>query len=110
MLADAADVLGGDRQAVYMRELTKKFEDIQRGTLADLAQRLAGQTVKGEIVVLIDRADSSSVNPEDIETQLRQALDQMSVRDAADAVAQAMGRPKREIYQMALALGSGNNR
>jgi len=109
MLSDAAYVMGGHRAAVYMRELTKKFEDIQRGTLSELADRVAGQSVKGEIVVLIDRADKPTVNPEDIEQQLQKALGQMSVRDAADAVAQATGRPKREIYQMALALGSQNS-
>src|SRR6056300_216000 len=110
MLADAADVLGGDRQAAFCRELTKKFEEVRRGTLTDLVQYLAGQTVKGEIVVLIDRAGEPKLNELDLETQIRAALETMSVRDAAEALAQATGLPKRQIYKMALDIGSKADR
>lgn len=102
MLSDAADVLGAARSAAYCRELTKKFEEVQRGTLAELVERTRSLTVKGEVVVLIDRAASGSVNQEDIASALRGALDSMSVRDASETVAQAYGLPKRKIYQMAL--------
>ncbi len=102
MLGDAAEVLGGDRSAAYCRELTKKFEEVQRGTLAGLVERTRSLTVKGEVVVLIDRAASGSVNQDDIVLALRGALQSMSVRDAAETVAQAYGLPKRKIYQMAL--------
>jgi len=110
MLADAADVLGGDRQAAFCRELTKKFEEVRRGTLTELVQSLAGQTVKGEIVVLIDRAGEPKHNELDLETQIRAALETMSVRDAAEALAQATGLPKRQIYKMALDIGSKADR
>ena len=50
MLADAADVLGASRQAVYCRELTKKFEEVRRGTLGTLAQETQGATIKGEVI------------------------------------------------------------
>ncbi len=56
MLADAAEGLGA-RRAVICRELTKRFEEVVPGTLPDLAERYAHETPKGEIVVLIDRAD-----------------------------------------------------
>jgi 16S rRNA (cytidine1402-2'-O)-methyltransferase len=106
MLADAADVLGASRQAVYCRELTKKFEEVRRGTLGTLAQETQGATIKGEVVVLIDRAHEPNVNELDLETQLRNALSTMSVRDAAETVAQVTGLPKRQIYKMALDIGS----
>ncbi len=109
MLADAADVLGAGRQAVYCRELTKKFEEVRRGTLSELAQATLGQTIKGEIVVLIDRAHEPNVNELDLETQIRNALETMSVRDAAEAISQATGLPKRQIYKMALDIGSEKN-
>ena len=102
MLGDAAEVLGAERNAAYCRELTKKFEEVQRGTLAELVERTGSLTLKGEVVVLIDRAASGSVNQEDIVSAVRRALQSMSVRDASETVAQAYGLPKRKIYQMAL--------
>ncbi len=56
MLRDAAEVLGETRNAALCRELTKKFEETLRGTLADLAAELKRTPRKGEMVVLIDRA------------------------------------------------------
>lgn len=104
MLKDAADVLGKDREAVVCRELTKKFEELRRGTLESLSIALTGQTVKGEIVVLIDRQRVVSTSEEEIEMALQKALETMRVRDAADAVSQAFGVNKRKIYALALEL------
>lgn len=104
MLKDAAKVLGEDRPAVMCRELTKKFEEIRRGTLALLAEELAGRKVKGEIVVLVDRASDTQASQEDIETALQSAMETMSVRDAAESVARAHGAHKRSVYQLALKL------
>jgi 16S rRNA (cytidine1402-2'-O)-methyltransferase len=106
MVKDAALVLGGTRQAVMCRELTKKFEEVRRGTLDELAESLRGQNVKGEVVVLIDRPGSEAVNAGDIEGALLQALSSMSVRDASEVVAQGFGVNKRKVYQMALKLGT----
>lgn len=104
-LKDAAGVLGGARKAVVCRELTKKFEEITRGTLADLAQAYAGRPVKGEVVLLVDRGDLHAVSETDIETALKDALGQMSMRDAVDAVSVAHNTPRRKVYQLALELG-----
>jgi 16S rRNA (cytidine1402-2'-O)-methyltransferase len=105
MLRDAAQVLGPQRSAAVCRELTKKFEEIKRGTLGELAENYAENKVKGEIVVLIDRAHSETVKQADIETDLRMALGTMSVRDAADMVAKAHDLSRRQVYQVALGLG-----
>lgn len=104
MLSDAAEILGGARQAAVARELTKKFEEVLRGPLADLAETCAGRTLKGEIVVLIGRGASSAVNEVDLEATLRQALQTMSVRDAADQVSAETGMKRRQVYQLALKL------
>lgn len=104
MVADAAAVLGGERKAAVARELTKKFEEVLRGTLADLAGDLAERQVKGEIVVLIDRQRGEAASEDDIEGALRDALETLSVRDAADAVAKAYGVNRRKVYQLALKL------
>jgi 16S rRNA (cytidine1402-2'-O)-methyltransferase len=109
-LNDAIATLGGARNAAIARELTKKFEEVRRGTLNDLRDSVAAQPPKGEIVLLIDRARSSPVNQDDIDDQIRNALDKMSVKDAADMVSAAAGQPKRKIYQRALAIDKSDDR
>jgi len=104
MLRDSAEILGPDRQAAICRELTKKFEEVIPGTLQELASICADRTLKGEIVVLIDRPQSENINPDDVERMLREALQGHSVRDAADLVAAGTGLPRRQIYQLALKL------
>lgn len=104
MLRDAASVLGDDRSAAVCRELTKKFEEVRRGSLKELSQIYEKLSPKGEIVVLVDRGHSETVKNVDIETSLRAALKEMSVRDAADMVSQAHDLPRRKVYQIALSL------
>ncbi len=104
LLGDLTAILGGMRRAAVCRELTKKFEEVTRGTLDDIAASYAGRTVKGEIVVLVDRARGSAAGAEDIESALREALTCQTVKDAAAAVAELTGAPKRHVYQLALKL------
>lgn len=104
MLRDAATVLGAGRSATVCRELTKKFEELRRGSLEELSRIYEKNAPKGEIVVLVDRGHLESVNQVDIEESLRAALKEMSVRDAADMVSQAHDLPRRKVYQIALAL------
>ncbi|MGB3146636.1 MAG: 16S rRNA (cytidine(1402)-2'-O)-methyltransferase [Paracoccaceae bacterium] len=104
LLEDMAQVFGPDRQAAVCRELTKKFEEVVRGDLAGLQARFAGQKVKGEIVVLVDRERNRAANAEDIRAALAEALGRMKVKEAAAIVAEIHGLPRREVYQMALDL------
>lgn len=57
-LADCAEILG-NRETAIVRELTKLHEEIIKGKLNDLAERFLNETVKGEIVLVIDRLTSS---------------------------------------------------
>jgi 16S rRNA (cytidine1402-2'-O)-methyltransferase len=108
MLKEAADVLGPDREAAVCRELTKKFEEVLRGPLEELASLCAERPMKGEMVVLIDRARLPNVSEVDLETELKRLLVNMSVRDASDALSAQTGIKRRKIYQMALDLsGAG---
>lgn len=102
---DMVEVLGGDRRAALCRELTKKFEEIRRAPLAELADVLAQAPVKGEVVLVIDRAHSIPVSDSDLEIDLKAAMIDHSLRDAADLVARMHDVPRRAIYQMALKLG-----
>lgn len=103
-LHDMYDVLG-PRAAAVARELTKRFEEYRRGPLDELAgyYEEAGPP-KGEIVVLVGPPEDVQASAEDLDSMLRQALDGMSVRDAAAAVSAATGRPRREVYARALEL------
>jgi 16S rRNA (cytidine1402-2'-O)-methyltransferase len=106
MLTSLRDIMGNDRAAVVCRELTKKFEDVRRGTLAELAESYAGANVKGEIVVVVGRTGAVETPAEDVETALKEALRTMRIKDAATAVAGAFGLPRKDVYQMALGLKS----
>ncbi|MGB0913091.1 MAG: rRNA (cytidine-2'-O-)-methyltransferase, partial [Phaeobacter italicus] len=105
-LRDMAEVLG-DRPAALCRELTKKFEEIRRDSLATLATGLEDAPVKGEIVVLVDRHRGDSVSDGDLDTDLRAALQGNSVKDAAAIVAEMHNMPRRKIYQLALEIAKG---
>ncbi len=104
MLNDAAEVLGQDRPAALCREITKRFEEVRKGSLTELADSCQNDPPRGEIVVLIGQSDSGNISESDIETHLRRALGEMSVRDAADHVSAELNIPRRDAYQMALAL------
>lgn len=102
LLADLSTTLGPDREAAICRELTKRFEDVRRGRLGDLAADYEGQSVKGEVVVLIDRAAQEAADSADWHAALDRALGTLSVKDAAAMVAEAYDLPRREVYQVAL--------
>jgi len=109
MLADAAEVLGG-RDAAVTRELTKRFEEVRRGSLADLARHYADAgPPKGEITVVIGAAPegAAAASDADVDAMLRDALKTESLRDAAAGVAAATGRKKRDVYARALAIADG---
>ena len=104
-LADLAAVLG-ERNAVLARELTKKFETIRRGTLADLAGQLAGEpTPKGEIVLLVaPPAEAAEITDAAIDTAISRALLVHSQRDAVQIVSADLGLARRRVYARALQL------
>jgi len=104
LLTEMADAFGKDRLAAVCRELTKRFEEVSRGTLGELSEAFAGRAVKGEIVVLVDRPGDPVVDAASIEAALRDALAHGSVKDAAAEVAAALNLPRKEMYRMALQL------
>jgi len=110
-LADMAAALG-DRPAAVAREMTKLHEEHTRGTLPELAARYADAAPpKGELVVAVGPPSDRPAGEDEVESALTEALRTMSVRDAATAVAEATGVPRKQAYAKALALvgkGGGN--
>ncbi|PZQ47704.1 MAG: 16S rRNA (cytidine(1402)-2'-O)-methyltransferase [Micavibrio aeruginosavorus] len=104
-LKDIKKVLG-DRPAAIARELTKLYEEVRRGKLSALIDQVVAEGApKGEIVLIIgENKHEETISTETIEGQLLQALKSLSVRDAAELVAGATGKPKKAIYMLALKL------
>ena len=107
LLADMVAILGGARQAVVCRELTKRFEEVLRGNLEDLAAKVEARDIKGEIVVLVDRAAPAAATEESISDALETALKTMSVKDAATFVSQTLGVSRKIAYKIALDRSQG---
>jgi 16S rRNA (cytidine1402-2'-O)-methyltransferase len=103
-LGDCLTVLG-DRQAAVARELTKLFEEVTRGRLAELATKYRNAPPpKGEIALVVGPAIPLPTAARDIDGMLREVMSGMSLRDAVEAVSSALGSPKRQVYARALAL------
>jgi 16S rRNA (cytidine1402-2'-O)-methyltransferase len=101
-----ADMLG-PRDATVARELTKRFEETRRGELGTLADHYAeAGPPKGEVVVVVGPPDARAATHDDaaVDAMLRDELAAGSVKDAATAVAAQTGRPRKTLYQRALAL------
>ncbi len=106
-LADLSETLGGERNAVVARELTKLFEETRRGTLASLSDHYAeAGPPKGEIVLLVGPPVDTQITPEMLDTAIKDALQTLPTKAAANAVADALGLSKREVYQRAIQLKS----
>ncbi|MDX9861332.1 MAG: 16S rRNA (cytidine(1402)-2'-O)-methyltransferase [Rhodospirillales bacterium] len=108
-LDDMVDVLGG-REAAVARELTKLFEEVRRGPLAELARHYAESgPPKGEVTVVVaPPRPEAEAGDETVARLLGEALAGHSLRDAVDAVAAATGWPRRRVYARALALTGGD--
>jgi 16S rRNA (cytidine1402-2'-O)-methyltransferase len=103
-LADVLEVFG-DRRAAVARELTKRFETVERGTVRDLADLFARQPPRGEITLLIGPPEAD--DPEDLDGRLRAALATQTVKDAAALVSTATGLPRKVVYARALQIHEG---
>lgn len=107
VLEDLAAMLGS-RPAAVARELTKRFEEVRRGPLDELAAfYAAAPQPKGEIVILVGPplAPANAVaDAADLDTALKAALETLSVREAAALVAAETGVPRRIAYAHALKL------
>jgi 16S rRNA (cytidine1402-2'-O)-methyltransferase len=109
-LGDMAAAFGGDREAVVARELTKRFETVLAGPLAEIAARVAGDPEQrlGELVVLVAGAPpgDGALGPE-AERVLGILVAELSVKQAAALAARITGLRKADLYRRAVEMKGG---
>ncbi|MYY11853.1 16S rRNA (cytidine(1402)-2'-O)-methyltransferase [Streptomyces sp. SID4919] len=104
-LTAMAEVFGADRRAAVCRELTKTYEEIRRGPLADLAA-WAAEGVRGEITVVVEGAPerAAELDPAELvrRVQVREEAGERR-KEALAAVAAEAGVPKRAVFDAVVA-------
>ncbi|NYV77183.1 16S rRNA (cytidine(1402)-2'-O)-methyltransferase [Streptomyces sp. UH6] len=105
-LAAMAEVFGGDRRAAVCRELTKTYEEVRRGPLAELAA-WAKEGVRGEITVVVEGAPEPAPGDVDAEELVRRVRVREEAgerrKEAIAAVAAEAGLPKRDVFDAVVA-------
>jgi 16S rRNA (cytidine1402-2'-O)-methyltransferase len=102
-LADLGEVCGDDRSAVVARELTKAYEEVRAGTLAELRVYYRNQPPRGEITVVVAGrgAEVTPPDPEALRDRGRQLLDEgVTKRDAAAMLASELSVSRNEAYRI----------
>ncbi len=103
-LAAMAETFGADRAVAVCRELTKTYEEVRRGSLADVAT-WAAEGIRGEVTIVVSGAPA--VTPADLDAgELRSLVDAaaaegMSRKDAVAHVAAQTGIPRKTVYAAA---------
>lgn len=101
-LRDLAKAFGSERPAALCRELTKLYEEVARGTVAELAERFA-DGARGEIVLVVGGAPAASASLED---GVARVLDLVAggarLKEAAAEVAEHTGLSRRDLYEESL--------
>jgi len=103
LLEDLSKVCGGEREAAVARELTKVHEELNAGTLDELAVYYEENPPKGEVTVLIagQRGEPAEVDEEAVRARARTLLDEgLSGRDTAGRLAEEFALPRREAYRI----------
>lgn len=95
-----------NRIIVVARELTKKFEEVIRGTATELLSDPRLKNLKGEVVVVLDRPAPVVADAGTVQAALGEKLQTMSVKDAAREVAVELGLSRRDVYQTAIDLAT----
>ena len=94
-LRDLADAGAGERECAVARELTKKFEEIRRGTVTELAEHYGEEGPRGEVVVVVGPRKAEPINEDDLRLQAQ--------------TLRAEGASAREIVAKLTAMGAARN-
>ena len=104
LLRDAAQILG-DRRVVVAREMTKVYEEVYRGSVSEVIERLGEEEVKGEVTIILEgsalapKAEASSI----VEALKSYSRDRgLSMRESVHRVAEDLKVSRRQVYQESL--------
>jgi 16S rRNA (cytidine1402-2'-O)-methyltransferase len=102
-LRDIGEVLG-NRNVVVLREMTKVFEEIMRGTVQEVINQLQGRAVKGEVTLVIRGREkiSSTFSDDEILAKFEETWKSSgsSRRDIIENLAKELGIPKKRVYRL----------
>ena len=105
-LRDIAQIFGAEREVVIARELTKTFETIRGGPVAEITDWVAGDAnqQRGEIVLLVRGASAPTASDMHAEAErvMRVLLEDLTIKQAASLGAKLTGLKKNFLYQWAL--------
>ncbi|MFE9339063.1 16S rRNA (cytidine(1402)-2'-O)-methyltransferase [Streptomyces sp. NPDC007063] len=105
-LTAMAEVFGAEREAAVCRELTKTYEQVRRGPLAELAE-WAAEGVRGEITVVVRGAEPPAAGEADAAELARRVAEREAAgqarKEAIAEVARGAGVPKREAFDAVVA-------
>ena len=108
-LVDLAAALGADRPAALCRELTKRYEEVVRGTLGELAARVAEHALRGEVTVVVGGAPVAAPaprSPSELAAEVAREVAAGADRKSAIAtVAAQAGVTRRDVYQAVVDAG-----
>jgi 16S rRNA (cytidine1402-2'-O)-methyltransferase len=101
-LAELAAAGAGERATVVARELTKQYEELRRGTLAELAAYYAESPPRGEVVILIAGRIPRAVSEDELRARANELrAEGRSARDVAAALSAELGAPRNLAYRLA---------
>jgi 16S rRNA (cytidine1402-2'-O)-methyltransferase len=103
-LADLAEILGSERRATLLAELSKRYERAVTGTLSELAQGREAENPRGEYVLVVGPREQplgGDADPETVRAEYRRAIgDGMDRRDALRATALRFGIRRRTVFDL----------
>ncbi|MEO7368217.1 MAG: 16S rRNA (cytidine(1402)-2'-O)-methyltransferase [Gemmatimonadaceae bacterium] len=101
-LKELLEAGAGARTAVVARELTKKFEEFSRGTVAELALRFEQTPARGEVVILIGGAHEETLDENEMRVAVKEMLSSgLSARDCVERLMSRYGAPRNLAYKLA---------
>ena len=102
-LKDISKIFGNDRLISVCREMTKKFEEVIRGTVDQVIDEIKSRHFfKGEVVIVLGPPTKKEISDEEIYSALQIALQEYRIKDAATQISEQFGVPKKRSYEMAL--------
>lgn len=106
LLSDIQDIAGPERPITLTRELTKLYETIYRGSVAEVRRAWADDPGgrKGEFTLVMAGAPVDTADTDEARQMIATLLEEVSARQAASIAARLLGMPRREAYAIANAL------